>query len=148
MKPFEFLAFSLKVLQNDRSAAGARSAISRAYYAAFQAAKDFIQGMSVARLSDGPGAHGEVRNHLVQTGDQQIDEVGLNLATLHGERIAADYRLDRQNAEKAEVADELVNLASVVIAEINKCLADKQRYATVSHSVRQRTQKLQGRSSP
>jgi hypothetical protein len=143
MKTVEFLALSLKLLRDERTPAGLRTAISRAYYAAFHRTSEFIQGMNVS-VSDGPGAHGEVRNHLVHTGDDDIDQVGLDLAHLHSERIAADYRLKRVHVEKGLVADELVNLASEVIATLNQCLSDSQRYATVVNGVGQRAKQLKG----
>jgi len=146
MKAVEFLAFSLKVLKEDASPAGLRSAISRAYYAAFHAAREFLEGMNISGLSKGPGAHGDAPKLLVRTGDPAIDQVGHDLAHLHGERISADYRMDQSHIEKLEVAAALVNQASEVIATLRKCSVEATRYLTVTRAVKQRSLQLQGLS--
>jgi uncharacterized protein (UPF0332 family) len=146
MKPVDFLAFSLKVLKADTSPAALFSAISRAYYAAFHAAREFLEEMNISGLSKGPGAHGNAPKLLVQTGDSAIDQAGLDLANLHGERISADYRLDLSHIESLKVAAELVNQASGIIAALKKCSDDARRYATVTSAVRQRSLQLQGLS--
>jgi hypothetical protein len=90
MKPDDFLGFALKLIQSDPSPAAMRSAVSRAYYAAFHSAKEFIEEIIARKLSDGPASHGEVVNHLAQTGDARVDEAGTDLGNLRGERNSAD----------------------------------------------------------
>jgi hypothetical protein len=140
------LAHALRLLQNDRTPAGYRSAISRAYYAAFHSAREFIQGMLAVPLTEGPAAHGQVRNHLVSTGAEEIDQVSLDLANLHSERIAADYRLMKRHVEKEQLAADLVNLAGDIIATMNRCRSDTQRYAIVRDAVRMRSNQLRGKA--
>jgi uncharacterized protein (UPF0332 family) len=66
--------------------AAERSAISRAYYAAFHAARDYLDrtGPAVARSGS---AHAEVRNRMFWSERR----VGEGLRRLHGLRKHADY---------------------------------------------------------
>ncbi|MGB2937451.1 MAG: HEPN domain-containing protein [Phycisphaerae bacterium] len=68
-----------------------RSAVSRAYYAAFH-----VVGMSLGvhlKVPKGPSAHGWVRNCLLNSQNSALEAAGSKLADLHRQRLNADYRL-------------------------------------------------------
>ncbi len=80
-----------------------RTAISRAYYAAFHVGSQVITSLGI-QLSTGPGGHGELRNCLGASGDSHCRKISSRLQTLHARRIAADYHLDDSKVEAPEEA--------------------------------------------
>lgn len=68
-----------------------RTAVSRAYYAAFHTAREAI--VQHVRLSGGSNEHGQVPNCLSNSGDTRLAEQATKLNTLHTQRIRADYHL-------------------------------------------------------
>src|ERR1700730_7159317 len=91
MLPIEYLEVSLFLLDHHKKPGGVRSAVSRAYYAAFQTACQFLEELNIhVPASTG---HGDVRNYLGNSGDLELAEAGSSLGTLHSKRIDADYRL-------------------------------------------------------
>ena len=71
-----------------------RSAISRAYYAAFHVARELLQdlGFTVPRAER---AHVYLSRRLSNSGDAQVQRAGSDLNTMRGERNQADYDLHR-----------------------------------------------------
>jgi uncharacterized protein (UPF0332 family) len=81
-----FADLAQELAQRSGDEAAERSAISRAYYAAFHTARDYLDktGPPVARSGS---AHVEVRNRMLWSERQ----VGEGLRRLHGLRKHADY---------------------------------------------------------
>ena len=70
MKGADFLIVA-KDLLKAQSEAALRSAISRAYYALFNSAAEVLREWGFT-VSDGPGAHGEIRNRFSNCGIEQV----------------------------------------------------------------------------
>ena len=91
MDPRDFLTTAIE-LANKTSATKAdlRTAISRTYYAAFNAALEHLAKLNQAweRLN-----HGEVVRYLSNSGNVDIERAGNLLGRLHSLRIIADYRM-------------------------------------------------------
>ena len=69
-----------------------RSAISRAYYAAFMSARNYLQeteGYSIPTTAD---AHKYVLQQFKQSSDRERQNIGRNLENLRRDRNAADYK--------------------------------------------------------
>lgn len=69
-----------------------RSAISRAYYAAFISARNYLQeteGHSIPTTAD---AHKYVVQQFKQSADRERQNIGRNLEKLRRDRNAADYK--------------------------------------------------------
>ena len=71
-----------------------RSAISRAYYAAFHTAREFLIRLRF-RVPAGEQAHAHLWLRLSNTGDVKSDAIGRLLRDLRGRRNNADYDSSR-----------------------------------------------------
>jgi uncharacterized protein (UPF0332 family) len=78
----------------DHSEAAWRSAVSRAYYAAFHAARELLQDLGFT-VPHGERAHSYLWLRLSNCGDQQVQNTGAALNTLRQDRNRADYDLHR-----------------------------------------------------
>jgi len=89
MDPREFLTIADELAART-SAAARRTAISRAYYAAFNAGGQLLRACGF-RVGKGAAAHGEVYRCLSNSGDADLARVGSELNDLHSSRNRADY---------------------------------------------------------
>ena len=113
MDPRDFQTLAVSLVNG--GPAGARSAVSRCYYAAFNVAAAHLRSMGF-RVSRGAAAHGEVRLCLMNSGDAELQAVATRLNDLHHARNRADYQLDRNDIER--VAD-VRNFVSIAGAQIH-----------------------------
>jgi hypothetical protein len=143
MRPHAFWHLADRLIVNEKTPEGFRSAISRAYYAAFLTAVDFLRAMNIFLLGS-PGTHTELLNILGNTGDAALDTARDQLATLRVERNAADYDLSNRRVETETYARVLVGDAYDVIAELNRCRLDASRFATVTAATRVWVKKRRG----
>ena len=143
MRPHDFWRLADRLLVSEKNAEGFRSAISRAYYAAFLSAADFLAGMGVF-LSRGPGKHTELLTILGNTGDAALLKARDALMTLRDDRNAADYNMTDISIEDEMVSRACVNDAFNVIAELNRCRLDPARFASVGTATRAWVKKLRG----
>ena len=102
--------------------AARRSAISRAYYAAFLVALEFLDGIKV-QVSQNPQSHVTVQHALNNSGDAALAALGTKLGTLHSERRAADYDPGKPACEKVGHAELLVTLARQVVEALDQLSA-------------------------
>jgi uncharacterized protein (UPF0332 family) len=75
-----------------------RSAVSRAYYAAFHTAREFLTRLRF-RVPAGEQAHAYLWLRLSNTGDPVSDSIGRLLRDLRGRRNYADYDLGRPRTQ-------------------------------------------------
>ena|SRR5438128_6604811 len=94
-----------------------RSAISRAYYAAFCNARNHLVTKG-HKLSEGPEAHTEVQDKFTASSDRRRKEIGENLKRLRTLRNRADYRNAFPGLTKATVAS--IALADDIISDLGK----------------------------
>jgi len=71
-----------------------RSAISRAYYAAFHAARELMEDLRFA-VPRADRAHAYLSRRLANCGHPQTQQAGMDLNALRGDRNQADYDLHR-----------------------------------------------------
>jgi hypothetical protein len=100
-------------------AAECRSAISRAYYATFLVAAEYLDRIGFA-AQNSPGAHVAVRYALNNSGDGALRGVATHLETLHKDRRRADYEMKDARTESLHNAEGAVNLAARVIARLDE----------------------------
>lgn len=93
MNPEEFLATADELCEGTREADW-RSAVSRAYYAAFHAARNLLRecGFAVPRHGE---AHAYLTDRLAHCGNPSLVLAARDLLVLRGQRNRADYDLDR-----------------------------------------------------
>src|SRR5688500_14353012 len=101
MDPAEFITLSSKLVAMGR--AGARSAISRAYYGAFHLALEALAEFRVAPAANGR-AHNLVPLFLDCADSPHADAAASSLKDLYTKRIAVDYRLSDADVETLEHA--------------------------------------------
>src|SRR5436190_21970700 len=97
MDPRDFNALAAQ-LASGTKAAECRSAISRAYYSAFNVGAELLRGIGCPPRKGGQ-AHGEVQKFLGGSGDPVIEAAASELATLHSLRNRADYHMDKTDVE-------------------------------------------------
>lgn len=102
MDPREFQALAKKLV-TEAKPAEIRSAISRAYYAAYNFAVEILTDLGFAMPKNSKG-HSAVQFRLQNSGDNNIVRVGSQLTDLYSKRIQADYRLNEKSAENQKVA--------------------------------------------
>jgi hypothetical protein len=115
----------------ERLAAGStpaeyRTAIGRAYYAAFNVGAESLRGMGF-RVGKGAAAHGEVQHSLQNGGVPSIAAVASELKMLHTMRNRADYQLDAIDVEKQPNAIRIVVTTRDLINSLDAALRGPQR---------------------
>jgi uncharacterized protein (UPF0332 family) len=143
MRPHDFWRLAERLTVNEKNPEGFRSAISRAYYAAFLTAVDFLAAMNISLLG-GLGVHTELLNILGNTGDAALLLARDALDTLRKQRNKADYDLTNTKVETETNAMNRLKSAFKVIAELNRCRLDTPRFAAVSTATRLWVKKLRG----
>jgi len=99
-------------LASDSTEAAWRSAISRAYYAAFHAARELMTDLGFT-VPQGDSTHAYAWIRLQNCGDPKVRKAGSNLNVLRGQRNRADYDLHltiRQShaATEVQIANEVL----------------------------------------
>jgi uncharacterized protein (UPF0332 family) len=143
MDSFQFLLLAERLLQTDSHPAGNRSAISRAYYAAYHRAREFVESAGI-HLKRGQDSHVDVSMHLTSIGDPEIEQIGKELADLRAERNTADYDLSDRLPEGASTASSIVVQARELIEAIRECRGDAVRYEAVKRAIHSRHHFLRG----
>ena len=111
----------------DQSEADWRSAVSRAYYAAFHVARDFMTSLGFV-TPRAELAHAFLWRRLGNCGLPSLSSAGSRLNQLRGERNRADYDLNSDLAKKD--AQAAVKSAAMVIATLQAVSPDDRRLIT------------------
>lgn len=143
MDPIQFLRLAEALLRDHAHPAGWRSAVSRAYYAAHHVLREFIESAGV-RVLRSAAAHADVWNHLLDTHDVELEEVGSALAELHRDRNVADYQLAKSDMQNEQIATVRVARARILIETIQRCRNDSTRYEQIKKAIQARHRILRG----
>jgi hypothetical protein len=119
-----------------RGPADCRSAVSRAYYAALLYCRDELGKAGVPDIYENSDTHNRVATALLISGNSKYKEVGALLSDLHGQRIRADYHLDKKETEGYETARSLVEDAGEILSEMKSFSSDPERNTIVSEIIR------------
>ncbi len=130
MIPVEFISFAGKVVAFGQ--AGARSAISRAYYGVFHECRDVLQQLGV-RIPGSGVAHVILENYLKTTKHSVANLIGNYLSDLHSLRVKADYDLTDLRSQSKAVAQQNVVLA----IETLRLLAEYRTACLANDAIRQ-----------
>ena len=125
MDPKDFLRVANTLAESDE-AAELRSAVSRAYYAAFHVARKLLVDMGF-QISKGPGAHGDVCKYLGNAGNPTVEHAGSNIGDLKGWRNQADYDLDLAEHENSREVQNIVAITEQIIEELEQCCNGSNR---------------------
>ncbi|MBW1928877.1 MAG: hypothetical protein JRH08_08200 [Deltaproteobacteria bacterium] len=119
MEPRQFQYLAERLAEHGAYPAEFRSAISRAYYAAFHFGLNLLREMGFS-IVENATAHEDVYLHLNNSGDHDLIAVASKIKDLRARRIHADYRLQRRDVEAKENAKMYVRLASRLMETIEK----------------------------
>jgi len=108
MEPTEFISFAGKSVTMGR--AGARSAVSRAYYGIFHLARNTLRDL-VAEFPASGRAHNLIPQYLQSADHPQASSAATLLSSLHSNRILADYDLSNPSVENMQHAKLQVEMA-------------------------------------
>ncbi len=100
------------------AAAAYRTAIGRSYYAAYNVAVAFLEGIGL-EVIDKPNGHSWVKNSFIYVPGPAAKTIGLTLELLHKERKYADYEMKNPRPESQKAADAAVKKASQVITDLD-----------------------------
>ena len=100
-------------------AAECRSAISRAYYAAYLVGVAYLDRMGFS-VANNHQSHVAVQRGLNNSGNATLRVASADLITLHVERRRADYDTKDRRPESVANAEVWVKLAAKVIAELDR----------------------------
>lgn len=113
MKPREFLSVAHQISEINTEAAY-RSAISRAYYAAFHKGLEVLETIGTSPRA-GSGGHEDVYRFLLNSGTVQVKRAGALLNSLKTVRTKADYYLGNQEVnDPLKVLQELGNAEKII----------------------------------
>ena len=120
MEPAEFQAFAERIIESHAvEPAEIRTAISRAYYAAYHAAFNFLEAIGLSPRTD-KWAHDDIFSHFANSGCEDLQRLGSTLGNLHNRRIEADYALSNLEIEKPEIAARVVARTARVLRELGQ----------------------------
>jgi uncharacterized protein (UPF0332 family) len=91
-----------------------RSAIGRAYYAAFLTARAFLKSIGIV-VAGTSSSHSLVQFALNKAGVDLLTRIASQLRELYGDRIRADYELSDSDPERLAVAENAVGRAEFVL---------------------------------
>ena len=122
MDPRDFLRLAHQ-LAGGNSPAHRRTAIGRAYCAAYNVAFDLLLSLGF-RIERGHGAHEAVRDYVGNSGVDRIIHVSTQLRRLQSVRVKADYWMRDPQPEQAEVVARWLNEAGEMIRVLDAAAAD------------------------
>jgi hypothetical protein len=120
MDAHDFLALAKKLVDHEPNPAGRRTAVSRAYYAAFNVAAEFLAAIGHDVPRDA-GGHKRAYFYLNNCEDQSLVEAGGDLDDLRGVRNDADYDMDDKRVEKEDNVRANVEVAEEIIRRLDEC---------------------------
>ena len=132
MNPRDFLALADTLIQGSTEAAW-RSAVSRAYYASFHVAREFLETLRF-RVPHADRAHGYIWLRLANAGHEETQLAGNKLKTLRSGRNRADYDLTQPLHQ--ERAAELVGAAQNIVQLLEQIANDATLQSQITDAIR------------
>lgn len=125
MNPTDIISLAVK-LSNSGQEAELRTAVSRAYYGAFHAARELLEESGVcfpSRELFGAQIHTKVRYCLANADDNDAALIASKLSDLRSQRNYADYDLktDRFSVPRAKNVAECTQLAIEISDALRRC---------------------------
>jgi uncharacterized protein (UPF0332 family) len=115
----EFNVFAQEIIAHPALNSGVevvcRTAISRAYYAAFCTAHDFLVNVEHVYIDPTRDAHAQVAVGFQGRGDRPRRRVGAHLKTLRAQRNTADYDLISAQTMDGYTAQDCIDLADEIL---------------------------------
>jgi hypothetical protein len=135
MNPRAFLELANRLFTGEQNPEGRRSVVSRAYYAAFNVAVEFLKSIGCPVPEDAQG-HKKAYRYLNNCGDSFLVQAGTNLDLLRDRRNDADYKLHNNEIEKKANVQGYLNVAHQVVRRLDDCGASVTRKSSVATAVK------------
>ena len=146
MDPRDFLKLAENlVVSKNAGPSYFRAAIGRAYYAAFNVASQVLRALGFPPAQS-PVGHAHAVRLLQRSGDAALATVGGLLGDLHGDRIKADYELQRTDVEKMQTAQAAVEIADSILRDLDTFMADPARKSAVTGTLSPLYKSITGKS--
>ena len=129
MEPREFHILA-STLVTEPKPAEIRTAVSRAYYAIFNMAEQFLINLGFRMPKN--NVHVAVQHRLQNCGDSEIMNVGSKLTDLHHKRVQADYRLNEKSIENQKTALTVIAQVDQMMELVENCLAEPRRQLIIA----------------
>lgn len=133
MQPRLFLTLAQELAKVNRPAE-CRSAISRAYYAVYNAAEAFLERMGVHKPKT--NYHFVLHQRLMGSGDQEIHDLGSDLSDLHTKRLRADYHLNDKRAEDVRAAIAATEEVERMLLTLDQCPVYSERWKAIQANIK------------
>ena len=127
----DFLTLARRLIAETAEASW-RTAVGRAYYAAFHVARRLLEGLNFT-VPQAERAHSYLCLRLSNCGDPQVQDAGADLNTLRRGRNAAGYDLRRPMRQLP--AQAYVDMAEQVIQALDAASADPARRTQVMNEM-------------
>jgi len=111
-----------------------RCATSRAYYAAYNVAVEFL-GRIGFETTNSHNCHHAVQFAFNQSGNASLRTVSANLNSLHSERKVADYEMRNTLSDTYPHANSIVELARTPIGMIDAVASDTSLWGEIATAV-------------
>jgi uncharacterized protein (UPF0332 family) len=141
MNPRDYLQCAAELVKKG-AAADCRTSVSRAYYAVFHVARDYLlQGGFRVAKSD--SAHIMVARFLSWSNDMAIGDVSAQISDLRSARNEADYDLDRLRLENVKNASMWIETARSCIDVLDAAFTGSNR-EVIFQAIRVNEKKVTG----
>jgi len=136
MNPREFRELAtILAAKEDSTSAELRTAVSRAYYAVYNVAVDFLQKIGV-KHAGGWEAHRMIPEALRYGSDEELSGAALELVDLRRMRWAADYDMQDREVEDQRTVQKLAARAKQAIKKMDGCQDDPARATLARGKIR------------
>lgn len=135
MNPSEFIVLAGKLaVRTKDDAAMCRTVTGRAYYGAFNIARDLLRSINVV-VPNGGQAHGYIKNQLSGCKHLSAKQAGDLLGDLHSDRLRADYDLHLAGPETERTAKQSVEMAHQIQSFLEDCAVEPTK-STVKDEIK------------
>ena len=125
MNPRDFLKVATKLSKSDTTAEY-RTAISRAYYAAYNVGVELLEGMGCP-ISKSAVGHEQLSSNFNNSEDIELSKISTQLNDLRSKRNIADYRLERTEIENQKNSQAIVMQAEKMIKFLDRSITGPRR---------------------
>lgn len=125
MNPRDYLQCAAELAKKG-TAADCRTSVSRAYYAVFHVARDYLL-MGGLRIAKSDSAHVMVARLLSWSDDLTIGDVSTQIGDLRSARNEADYEMDRARLENVKNASMWLETARSCIDALDAAFTGSNR---------------------
>jgi uncharacterized protein (UPF0332 family) len=136
MNPRDFRELASQLARAEKtSPAELRTAVSRAYYAAFNVATSLLKKLGV-KIPVGWEGHRLLAVALRYCDDKELIAISHDLDELRGVRWAADYDMEDIKVEDQRIVRKWCARTKQMIKKLDECEADSKRFIEVRIKVR------------